>query len=57
MLLVDPQYRAAAGTRPYGHSGFTNDPAFQEHIGVLATTLPPTHDEPPNPPHQQPLSV
>jgi hypothetical protein len=36
-LLVDPQYRAEPGSRPYGHSGYTRDPAFQEQVGLLAT--------------------
>ena len=35
-LLVDPQYRAEPGSRPYGHSGYTRDPAFQERVGLLA---------------------
>jgi hypothetical protein len=35
-LLVNPQYRAEPASRPYGHSGYTRDPAFQEQVGLLA---------------------
>jgi len=35
-LLVDPQYRAEPGSRPYGHSGYTRDPTFQQQVGLLA---------------------
>jgi hypothetical protein len=35
-LLVDPEYRATPGSRPYGHSGYTHDPTFQKQVGLLA---------------------
>jgi hypothetical protein len=35
-LLIDPQYQPAPGSRPYGHSGYTHDPTFQQQVGLLA---------------------